>query len=97
MQIAIIELVSDDNDEEDAVTKAWTKRLDRGGLWHINNSVFSFLAMELESKCLLAMKECYTEFEEDFIECYKEFPRSSIKMVTSYSRYRRYGCKFDLL
>ena len=58
IRIAMIELAGDEIDEE-AATEEWTNKIDRGGLWHINDDVFNlFVAIEFEAKrLLLAIKK----------------------------------------
>ena len=48
VEIAIIGLAGDEMDEEG--TEEWTNKVDRGGLWHVNDDVYSlFLSMEFEA------------------------------------------------
>ena len=56
-RIVMIELAGDEIDEE-AATEEWTNKLDRGGLWHINDVFNLFVAIEFEAKrVLLAIKK----------------------------------------
>ena len=54
VEIAIIGLAGDEMDEEG--TEEWTNKVDRGGLWHVNDDVYSlFLLMEFEAKDIFKM------------------------------------------
>ena len=57
IRIVMIELAGDEIDEE-AATEEWTNKLDREGLWHINDVFNLFVAIEFEAKrLLLAIKK----------------------------------------
>ncbi len=48
-----MELAGDEMDE-DTGTEDWINKIDRGGLWHVNDDVHSlFLEMEYEAKRFL--------------------------------------------
>ena len=54
-EIALIELAGDEMDE-DAGTEDWINRIDRGGLWHVNDDVYGlFVEMEYGAKKVLRL------------------------------------------
>ena len=54
-------------------SEEWMNKLDKGGLWHINDDVFNlFVAIEFEAKCLLlaiTKDESSLNFEEKNTQC----------------------------
>ena len=40
--LSLMEITMGDEEDEDIGTESWTNRIDRGGLWHMNDSLYCF-------------------------------------------------------
>ena len=40
--LSLMEITMGDEEDEDIGTESWTNRIDRGGLWHVNDSLYCF-------------------------------------------------------